>query len=379
MNWAVVGLKTGRLSGLAPVVVSAEGLVISGLWVWYVSTFSYFDSLTFFALDDTRLVLKLVETAIVIAISGTLGYSGYWFATREFTAEQEWWGALWMLIGGLGIVSVVLVITSHQMVEGATISQRLIIEEAILGAAGGSLAGLLIGIGSAQSMRQADTIANQRDAFEFLNKLLRHNILNSINVIYGNARRLDEGDPHELQSHLDTIIERCDAIADFTRDVRPIAGVIAGDAELRSVDLANVLRTEVETARSSFPEAEFVTDIPDGVTVRANAALGAVFEKLLTNAVEHNDSDQPRIHVTVKNSAESVTIAIADNGPGIDDKLLDSLFEPKAHGDHGMGLFLVETMVSQFGGTVEVTDNEPRGSVFSIELPNHARRSQPDN
>ena len=61
-----------------------------------------------------------------------------------------------------------------------------------------------------------------------------------------------------------------------------------------------------------------------------------------------------------------------DNGPGIPAAERDKLFLPyystKQRGS-GLGLAIVRRIVAEHGGSIDVTDNVPRGTRFAIELP----------
>ena len=67
-----------------------------------------------------------------------------------------------------------------------------------------------------------------------------------------------------------------------------------------------------------------------------------------------------------------VRVVVADNGPGIPPAERDKLFLPyystKQRGS-GLGLAIVRRIVAEHGGSIDVTDNEPRGTRFAIELP----------
>ncbi len=67
-----------------------------------------------------------------------------------------------------------------------------------------------------------------------------------------------------------------------------------------------------------------------------------------------------------------VRVVVADNGPGIPPAEREKLFLPyystKQRGS-GLGLAIVRRIVAEHGGSIDVTDNEPRGTRFAIELP----------
>jgi signal transduction histidine kinase len=65
-------------------------------------------------------------------------------------------------------------------------------------------------------------------------------------------------------------------------------------------------------------------------------------------------------------------VVVSDDGPGIPEADRDKLFLPyystKGRGS-GLGLAIVRRIVAEHGGNVEVSDNSPTGSRFTIELP----------
>jgi two-component system nitrogen regulation sensor histidine kinase NtrY len=65
-------------------------------------------------------------------------------------------------------------------------------------------------------------------------------------------------------------------------------------------------------------------------------------------------------------------IVVADNGPGISPADRDKLFMPyystKRRGS-GLGLAIVRRIIAEHGGSIDVTDHTPSGTVFTIELP----------
>jgi two-component system nitrogen regulation sensor histidine kinase NtrY len=65
-------------------------------------------------------------------------------------------------------------------------------------------------------------------------------------------------------------------------------------------------------------------------------------------------------------------VVVADDGPGIPAAERDKLFLPyystKRRGS-GLGLAIVRRIVAEHGGSIDVSDNIPRGTRFAIELP----------
>jgi signal transduction histidine kinase len=69
---------------------------------------------------------------------------------------------------------------------------------------------------------------------------------------------------------------------------------------------------------------------------------------------------------------DSVVIHVADNGPGIPEDRREEIFGRGEHGldspGSGIGLYLVDTLTDIYDGDIEITDNDPEGSVFTLTL-----------
>jgi two-component system nitrogen regulation sensor histidine kinase NtrY len=94
---------------------------------------------------------------------------------------------------------------------------------------------------------------------------------------------------------------------------------------------------------------------------------------LVDNAVEAMDRRGTIEIVTAHDGPHNlVTLVVADDGPGIPPGDRDKLFLPyystKKRGS-GLGLAIVRRIVAEHGGSIDVADNAPRGTRFTIELP----------
>jgi PAS domain S-box-containing protein len=115
--------------------------------------------------------------------------------------------------------------------------------------------------------------------------------------------------------------------------------------------------------------------------VIANEFLVDVFTNLIGNSIKHsNGSVQINIYQkSVQMGGKSYCeVIIEDNGPGIPDKLKDAIFNRNSRGNTkamgtGIGLYLVKTLVDDYGGSVRVEDRvageQSKGSRFIVILP----------
>jgi two-component system nitrogen regulation sensor histidine kinase NtrY len=98
-----------------------------------------------------------------------------------------------------------------------------------------------------------------------------------------------------------------------------------------------------------------------------------VIINLVDNAIEAMERRGSITIETARDVAHSVVrVVVADDGPGIPAPERDKLFLPyystKRRGS-GVGLAIVRRIIAEHGGSIEVGDNQPRGTRFTIELP----------
>lgn len=225
--------------------------------------------------------------------------------------------------------------------------------------------------------RYEHELEEQRDNLEILNQVVRHDIRNDMTVVRGRANLLEEhiDEGHAGWDDLRAVQKSTESAIELTKTARDLAKtMLSTEADVEPVRLDQYLRTPIENARSAFENAVITVD--DGlsdVRVRGNELLEAVFRNLIQNAVVHNDTDTPTVHVSMTRADGTVTVAIADNGPGIPDNRKEMIFGKGETGldssGTGVGLYLVETLVEQYGGDVWIEDNDPKGAVFLVELP----------
>ncbi|HEY5564016.1 MAG TPA: two-component regulator propeller domain-containing protein [Rhodothermia bacterium] len=160
-----------------------------------------------------------------------------------------------------------------------------------------------------------------------------------------------------------------------------------GEGERQPTELNDLLDEYVTLARHGLEarSAGFKIDIErhfDEAIGRVDLVpqdMGRVFMNLLSNAFdalkEHGANGSPRVTVTTARVDDAVEIRVADNGPGIPEKVRARIFEPffttKPTGSGtGLGLSMSYDIVTKgHGGTLEVISEEGQGATFIVRLP----------
>lgn len=237
----------------------------------------------------------------------------------------------------------------------------------------GALAGTLISLRDVTEKRQ------QRQRLEVLNRLLRHNLRNEMNVVAGNAELVERqlADP-DLRERLDLIAETATRITDQSDKVGQVSRTFDEDGTV-TVDLGEAVRTEVQDARDRYPAAEISADVPADLDAEVDPAIAIALDELLTNAVQHNDTDHPTVTVRIREDDDFAVLEVADNGPGIDPHELAVLEEGEEtaleHGS-GVGLWVVYWTVEQFGGRLAF-ENDGDGCTVRAWLPDTDEADEP--
>ncbi|WP_267642663.1 receiver/sensor box histidine kinase [Haloarchaeobius amylolyticus] len=234
--------------------------------------------------------------------------------------------------------------------------------------------GEILGL-SIAAIEHQQQVRNERERLEFMNRIIRHNLLNGMNVVLARAELLDGHVDETMVPHLETVVDRIEDMIDLIETIQAFMQAIVheGDHELEPVRLDEVLREETAQAKASYTDATFETGEFPVVEVVGDDLLPEVFENLLTNAVQHNDKETPVVRVTARETDEGVEVRVADNGPGVEDDLAGAVFEKGSKGfaspGTGFGLYLVREMVESYGGDIDLQTGDLGGATFVVTLP----------
>jgi two-component system nitrogen regulation sensor histidine kinase NtrY len=249
---------------------------------------------------------------------------------------------------------------------------------ALVGAGGGGgVQGRVLVLEELTELIQAQQLAAWNEAA----RRIAHEIKNPLTPIRLSAERLlhkqRQGDPG-----LGKAIE--DGVEIIVREVVNLQGMV--DEFSRYARMPRPRPTRVDLGRLVSDTLSLYRDLKPGVELRAEVApevsevwldaeqIRRALINLLDNAVEATDAPG-RVTVAAERAqgnGGSVRLRVADTGRGIPLEARDKLFLPyfstKGRGT-GLGLAIVHRIVTDHQGTIQVEDNPPKGTVFTVELP----------
>lgn len=346
--------------------VYALGVTLMGLSVGYL----VFVGITPFNVGKAGipflLALTLLNTGRYVSSNGL----DLWQSLRV-----TGWGVGMML--GAGWVAVVILFIL--LVDGVVVEDSLFIflTSMNVGAAAGAALGtskMQIAVERERLDRESERTARLNQRLRVINRVLRHNFQNHLNVLKLWAERVtDEVEEDLVVDHSETVTGTVSRLEELTAKTRDFEAV--NEREKRVVfDLEALVENRVGAVRADYPELEIHTELEEGVTVQAHGMLETAVDEVLENAVEHNDPGTVTIDVSLATEPEEgeAVFEIADTGSGIpeDERAAVEAAEetPLFHGS-GMGMWLLQAIITESEGTFAIESNQPHGTVIEIRLP----------
>jgi two-component system sensor histidine kinase BaeS len=205
-----------------------------------------------------------------------------------------------------------------------------------------------------------------------------HELRTPLSVIRGQAEAIADGVYPADASHLAPILDATATLDRLVEDLRTLVLTDAGNLVLHKepTDIGALAKDTVESFR---PQAEsrgllLTTEIAANTpTIDVDAArIRQVIGNLLSNAIRHTPSGGS-VAVAVTSTGDQVTISVADTGEGIPPDLLPHVFERFVKGasstGSGLGLAIAHDIVTAHGGSVEIANQAPQGTIARVRLP----------
>lgn len=213
--------------------------------------------------------------------------------------------------------------------------------------------------------------------------MVSHEFRTPLAIIDSTAQRLRKSiqseTPESIQQRVDNIRNAVGRMTQLMESTLTAArldeGAIAID--IKPCDISSIVYATCSRHQEIVTTHTIMCDVyslPANIKADA-AALEQMLTNLISNAVKYSP-DNPEIHVRAYGDGNNVILQVRDQGLGIDDSDLPSMFSrffraKTASGIHGtgIGLSLVKKLVELHGGTITVESKKGSGSTFTITLP----------
>jgi signal transduction histidine kinase len=177
----------------------------------------------------------------------------------------------------------------------------------------------------------------------------------------------DEVHRRRMLSDLDQMRSMLESVLSFLRNDRKLEAMTL-------VDVASTLQLVTDQFVDMGHKINYEGPEHAMATVRPED-----LHRSITNLVENAVRFGAEAAIRLKVSLDTVTIEVADDGPGISDARKDVMLEPFVRGDDarnmdeaagfGLGLSIARTIVLAHGGELSLNDRQPHGLIVRIQLP----------
>jgi PAS domain S-box-containing protein len=227
----------------------------------------------------------------------------------------------------------------------------------------------------------------RQQIIDVLDRVLRHNLRNEMNVVMGEAEGIARDAEGRLAAAAERIQERARSLLSVSDTARTVREVVSDDHGTGETDLRSAVRRA--SARVAADGHDIDTDLPDRPLYVASPGAPHAVQELVENAVKHGspdertgrttdgrDADAPAVSVELRRAggpgSATAVLRVTDSGPGIPRMERRTLEEgsetPLRHGQ-GLGLWLVNWVVTEAGGELSVRERDDGGAVVEMRLP----------
>lgn len=211
-----------------------------------------------------------------------------------------------------------------------------------------------------------------------------HELRTPTSVIQVNAETLlhePPEDPKISKKFLGAILRNAERLSRLVSDLLDLSRIESGQVKLdiQPISVREALRRVVEGVEAEAREKQqHVEAEPTDLTVMADErALDQILQNLVDNAVKYTPADGT-VTLSARRDGPSVCLEVRDDGPGIEARHRERLFErfyrvdtgrSREVGGTGLGLAIVRHLSESMGGRASVDAAEPQGTVFRVVLP----------
>lgn len=230
--------------------------------------------------------------------------------------------------------------------------------------------------GQVITLRDVTARERRQERLQVLNRVLRHNVRNNLQIVRGYARRIADGetshpDPADAATLITEQVDDLLSAATKARMVNQRLNAEQNPAQT-TVDLPALLAACVEQKQTETAAAvDIQTEFPDTCDIESDPdVLRLVVNEALDNAIQHTEADATtRVEVSKQ---DDICIRISDTGPGIPEQerrvVLRGTESAVDHTKH-FGLWMIRWGARYLGGDLSIRDRSPTGTVVEVTLP----------
>lgn len=185
-------------------------------------------------------------------------------------------------------------------------------------------------------------------------------------------RKFDPKDPaihQKVEEYSNTLIHQIDTMSAIASAFSNFAKMPAQQNE--TLNVPKIVKLALDIFNEDF--ILFSTEKDEILAKFDRTQLIRVVTNLVKNATQALEGvENPKILVRVEELATMVSISVSDNGIGISEENKEKVFEPKfttKTSGMGLGLAMVKNLVETYGGSITLTSERNKGTIFTVRFP----------
>lgn len=235
-------------------------------------------------------------------------------------------------------------------------------------------------IGRALVIQDVTPLVRHQQRLQVLNRVLRHNVRNEMNVVLGVGNQLQRESDEALVEMGETLVERASSMTGIAEKAIEFDRVLEDSQRVEQVDLEATVEQVVSQHAAAHPDATLTSNVSVDEVRTSPRILSLVLEELVANALEHAGQG-PEVTVGVQRADGQVQVSVTDDGPGIPSAETDPITsgeETDLEHTSSLGLWLVSWGAQSLGGDLDITTTGT-GSVVTVVVPDRASETDPDD
>ena len=233
----------------------------------------------------------------------------------------------------------------------------------------------------AERQRLANELARSNEELEHFASMASHDLQEPLRTISAFAEllttRLDPVLDDETRRWLAFMTDACSRMNQMVTGILDIARLGSQPRKAVEVPLSEVLATVTTDLRLAIQEsAGVITGGESLPNVKCDPTqIAQVFTNLISNALRYSrDGHPPQVHLsTTAKHPGMVSISVTDNGCGIPQARIESMFDVFRRNDEragsGIGLAIVRRVLEAHGGSVNIESTVGVGTTVWVHLP----------
>ncbi len=216
-----------------------------------------------------------------------------------------------------------------------------------------------------------------------------HEFKTPMTVIQNNLERM-------LERPNDTVMDQVENVANALTEVRHLNNLTGdlltlsqADADVplfafADVDLAAIAREVGDIYEFNAEEKgqTLSVDVPETLPMVGDAQRLRQLLVILTDNAQKYAGEGANVVISASAAGNNIKLQVSDTGKGVPDADKQHLFDrfyrvdkarSRSTGGHGLGLAIAKWVVQGHRGSIEVLDNQPHGTIFSMTMPKNQK------